>query len=238
MQCHDLGTMTLNLFWIRFVAYGLLGASFPSPCWGQEQKSPTATPSPTSQRIGLIDQVAALQREVETLKQKIASLETAGPPSSPGLALPVGSIVSYWGSLDELPKGYELCDGELVTTPDSPINGKRKPNLVDSFLKGALKGVSDVRANPETGGSNSKDITHSHPAGNLRALVGATGYFIKIQERGGLFTATREISANGFSPPGGYADYGTAIEGETAPAKITIDGRPNFVSIFYIIKVK
>jgi hypothetical protein len=89
-----------------------------------------------------------------------------GPPG-PGLALPIGSIVSFWGDLGELPKAYELCDGELVTTPDSPLNGKRKPNLVDRFLKGAAPGVKDVREKPETGGVDSVTITHSHPAGHL-----------------------------------------------------------------------
>jgi hypothetical protein len=141
--------MTLNFFWIRFVAFGLLGASLSSPCWSQEQKSPTATASPTSQHIGLVDQVATLQREVETLKQQIASLETAKPPSSFGLALPIGSVVSYWGSLDNLPSGYELCNGELITTPDSPINGERKPDLRDSFIKGATTSIHDVRAEKE-----------------------------------------------------------------------------------------
>jgi hypothetical protein len=52
----------------------------------------------------------------------------AGPEGcpGPGLALPKGSVASYWGSLDELPKGYELCDGELVTTPDSPSQWHEK----------------------------------------------------------------------------------------------------------------
>jgi hypothetical protein len=31
---------------------------------------------------------------------------------------------------------------------------------------------------------------------------------------------------------------GTAVEGETAPVTQTIDVRPKFVSLFYIIKVK
>jgi hypothetical protein len=79
--------MTLNFFWIRFVALGLLVASLSSPCWSQEQKSPTAIESPTSQHIGLIDQVAASQSEIATLKQKMSTLEKSNESLREDLAV-------------------------------------------------------------------------------------------------------------------------------------------------------
>src|ERR1700736_3972328 len=121
--------------------------------------------------VAIIGAIATvLTAWISARKEGPGAMGQEGPPG-PGLALPIGSIVGFWGSLDELPKGYELCDGELVTTPDSPLNGSRKPNFVDRFLKGAVPGVKDVREKPETGGADSVTLTHSHPAGTLYALI-------------------------------------------------------------------
>ena len=129
--------MTLNLLWIRFVAFGLLVASFSSPCWGQEQKSPTATASPTSQHIGLIDQVAALQREVETLKQKIASLELTDE-----ITVPLGTMLPFFAAT--LPKGdrWIWADGKSQWPNEAwvPKNLQGKP--VPDLTKGLLVGGS------------------------------------------------------------------------------------------------
>ena len=68
----NLATMTLNFF-CRYLAFTVLTASFSLPCLGQDP--PRQTPSPTSQQLGLIAEVANLRNEVEDLKRKIATLE-------------------------------------------------------------------------------------------------------------------------------------------------------------------
>jgi hypothetical protein len=70
--------MTLNFSWIRCVGFCIFGASFSFPCWSQEQQSPTAVASPTSEKIGLIDQVATLRREVDELKQRLSTVYQYG----------------------------------------------------------------------------------------------------------------------------------------------------------------
>jgi hypothetical protein len=49
---------------------------------------------------------------------------------------PPGSVIMWWGTLDAKPDGWELCDGEMPTTPNAVYTG-RKPDLRDAFLKGA-----------------------------------------------------------------------------------------------------
>ena len=69
-----------------------------------------------------------------------------GPPGSSGSPVPVGGIICFWGASANTPKGFEVCDGELVTTATSPILGKRKPDLRGRFVRGASGSVPDIAA--------------------------------------------------------------------------------------------
>ena len=122
---------------------------------------------------------------------------------------------------------------------------------IGRFIKGAMAGVKDVREKPEMGGSDSITITHSHSAGGLFALitqkaVSGPNFNIPLVARGS-FTPTNggwglnrsmwsAIKSGAWS---GKEDAnpvpGTAVEGETAPVTQTIDLRPKFVSLLYII---
>lgn len=159
----------------------------------------------------------------------------------PSRDIPVGTVISFWGRKNDIPKGFEVCDGELVTTPDSPLNKTRKPNLQDSFIKGALAEVVDVATNPEIGTTHTKDISHSHGAGELRALIGMHGRpagFISMVPRGGRFGTEFEFAAPGAQRSGSAPEFGVAVDGNTEHKTLSVDVRPKFVSLFYIIKVK
>jgi hypothetical protein len=69
----------------------------------------------------------------------------ANPPGpTAGSLVPVGSVIAYWGPTTPLPSGYEVCDGNPVTTAGSPLLGKRKPNLGERFIRGAKGQVADT----------------------------------------------------------------------------------------------
>ena len=100
----------------------------------------------------------------------------------PGPALPVGSVIPFWGSSSAVPTGYELCDGELVVTPGSPIHNTRKPKLFGRFIRGASGPVASTE-DLRSGGATEATLTPDHlpftyglddveAAKNRRRLVG------------------------------------------------------------------
>lgn len=173
----------------------------------------------------------------------IAVSITASLPRDPG-GVPLGAVIPFWGALTDIPPGFELCDGAPVTTLGSPLYSKPKPDLRDTFIKGAAADTASVRENPEKGGENFKDLNHTHGAGDLRALIGTPGnsYFLIFQTRGGRFDGNRQVGGGTTSTPGDVPHYGVAVDGSTATSTgdtlKRVDMRPKFHALYYIIRVK
>lgn len=66
-------------------------------------------------------------------------------------SVPIGGIILWYGSVASIPSGWHLCDGNAGT-----------PNLENKFVIGA-GGSYNVNA---TGGSTTKDVSHTHTQGN------------------------------------------------------------------------
>lgn len=100
--------------------------------------------------------------------------------------LPIGSVIAFWGKSTDIPANYELCDGEEVTTSDSPVLKQHKPDLRDSFVKGSIKDTKDVTVNPETGGHDFQNLSHRHASGTLYTKIGSytygnpTGFLLRV----------------------------------------------------------
>jgi Collagen triple helix repeat (20 copies) len=64
----------------------------------------------------------------------------AGPQGPAGSAsgVPVGTVIDWWRPDDsfQVPTGFQICDGSVVSNPDSPLNGKTLPNLLNKFIRG------------------------------------------------------------------------------------------------------
>ena len=95
----------------------------------------------------------------ESAKITIAKLTQEQIRQDIARTLPVGSVIPYWGTA--IPVGFELCDGELVTTNDSPLKGNRKPNLLSRFVRGAARAVSTT-SELMTGGAEQTLLTPEH----------------------------------------------------------------------------
>jgi len=51
--------------------------------------------------------------------------------------LPIGTILPFIGSLNDLPNNWQPCDGRLINNAKSPFNDKKLPELMDNrFLMG------------------------------------------------------------------------------------------------------
>jgi hypothetical protein len=64
----------------------------------------------------------------------------AGPQGPPGSAsgVPVGTVIDWWrpDASFQVPAGFQICDGSVVSDPDSPLSGKTLPNLLNKFIRG------------------------------------------------------------------------------------------------------
>jgi hypothetical protein len=71
--------------------------------------------------------------------------------------VPIGAVLDWWvpqGSNLPLPSNFVICDGRMISDPQSPFNGKNAPNLVKRFTYG----VNAVSAIGSTGGNETANV--------------------------------------------------------------------------------
>jgi len=73
-----------------------------------------------------------------------------GTEITPSSLVPIGGIIIWSGAIIDIPSGYQICDG---------TNGT--PDLRDRFVIGA----GNSYAVDDTGGSTTKDVSHTHGDG-------------------------------------------------------------------------
>jgi hypothetical protein len=53
-------------------------------------------------------------------------------------SVPVGAVIAWYPPGEpNLPRGFALCDGNIVDDDASPFNGRRTPDLCERFILGA-----------------------------------------------------------------------------------------------------
>lgn len=175
-------------------------------------------------------------------------------------ALP-GEVRMWWGDKEHPPDGWEICDGNEVSTPGAQLTGK-KPNLVDRFPKGA-PGDRHGRADLLAKGSNNMPA-HYHGPGTLAAgggghehAGGDHSHAIPMRDRcegGGNFGANAGLDSRGAADivlGGGGHTHSAGPHGHDFTGKVgkteTVDGdgadtsganQPAYCEIFFIIRVK
>jgi hypothetical protein len=169
-------------------------------------------------------------------------------PGALSSGVPVGTVISWWrASADApLPSGeWAIADGSTVTDTDSPLNGKTLPNLTNRFVMGVA--AADIGV---AGGANSLDLSHSHilPA-HTHTVVGETGEVAGFWD-GGYYTAAGDGRRFADLVYGGdnkawYYRHNHSLNltssswsGNTNSVALTIDNRPAYVGLIYIIKIK
>jgi len=87
--------------------------------------------------------------------------------------VPIGGIVEWYRPTPDtdVPDGWAVCDGSVVSDPDSPLDGQPTPDLVGRFVRGlgtsALQdptsyGGGTATSLPDAGGVEQHDLGHRH----------------------------------------------------------------------------
>jgi hypothetical protein len=66
----------------------------------------------------------------------------------------------WWGSVEKIPNGWEICNGEMPKDPMATLRYK-KPDLRGKFIQGAEEGISDVTM-VDPGGKSMQMLSESN----------------------------------------------------------------------------
>jgi len=135
-----------------------------------------------------------------------------------GGGLPVGAIVLWYGSLASIPSGYTLCDGSSGT-----------PDLTDKFVVGA----GDAYAPAATGGEDSRDMAHTHGTNFSTDTEPDHGHGLSWSNTLAQ-SGTGATTATGLYDDGGHNH---TIYAPTQSAQSTVDNRPQYYALAYIMRV-
>jgi hypothetical protein len=99
--------------------------------------------------------------------------------------VPIGAILDWWGptgSQVQLPANFVVCDGSVISDPQSPFNGQNAPNLVQKFILG----VTSPSSIGQTGGSTTTDLSVSVPLPALTGGIPSSAPPSSINQNAGL----------------------------------------------------
>ncbi|GAB5404325.1 MAG: hypothetical protein Aurels2KO_25560 [Aureliella sp.] len=132
--------------------------------------------------------------------------------------LPVGTIIPYHPYTNiELPTGWVLCAGQIITDADSPFNGQKVPDLTDERF---LMGTTETDSFAHYGGTNQIPVDGTHNHGGATGSGGNP----KGADNDDDFDAAYARHSHPISPDGAHNHGG--------------DNRPQFFGLVYLIKVK
>ena len=160
------------------------------------------------------------------------------------IALPIGAVLPFWGDPATLDTSWVLCDGRLISDATSPLNGKRAPNLIETFMRGA-NGQAQLGA---TGGRDSVPA-HSHwfsstgsvwlpnESGNGNGPFGSFSPTTAAGWDNSKYSLGRQSgSANPYNTHG-HMGGSVGISGNTLAAG-DFDNRPRYLAMHFIMRVK
>jgi hypothetical protein len=160
------------------------------------------------------------------------------------IALPIGAVLPFWGDPATLDTSWVLCDGRLISDATSPLNGKRAPNLIETFMRGA-NGQAQLGA---TGGRDSVPA-HSHwfsstgsvwlpnESGNGNGPFGSFSPTTAAGWDNSKYSLGRQSgSANPYNTHG-HMGGSVGISGNTLSAG-DFDNRPRYLAMHFIMRVK
>jgi hypothetical protein len=98
-------------------------------------------------------------------RQRLASVPYALRTREAANGLPIGSVVPWWRptAATPVPEGFAVCDGSMVSDPDSPLDGTVLPDLRERVILGVpLDRSGETAGTPGTVWSTDAAGAHAH----------------------------------------------------------------------------
>jgi hypothetical protein len=208
---------------VTIIVVGSRGTGQTPPNDPDKSKSNPAQLKAPTEELGLVVRMHNLEREVATLTRT---------------APPVGSILPFVGDPATLPPEWQVCNGEPLKDPTSPLMktlaGGKVPDLSDRFVRGT-KNKDQLQ---KTGGSDSYVAAHSHAA-VLETVYAWRRDNFDLRKPG---NDPRELNAyvtnhSVFGHNNGDAARPKAV-GKTAEETLNVPTVPQYYQTYYIIRIK
>ena len=163
----------------------------------------------------------------------VASASVNGDVSSAGTiratsftgygTIPVGGIIMWSGSVDDIPDGWALCNGDTV-------NGKATPDLRGKFIVGYNPGDGDYSSVGNTGGEETHTLTSSEMPKHAHTVSAQTAGYVASHNSG-----SEVLTYSGYKEQRGEKDVGNSgIAGEGSPH----ENRPPYYTLCFLMRVK
>jgi microcystin-dependent protein len=222
------------------------------------------------QTVGQQKTIADLQREIEELKAAFENFKKTNTALAESLSdtsstlLPVGSIVSFAGPVDNVPDNWKLCDGKVVSSADYPLlwtrigttwggSGQQSfklPDLQGRFLRGVDGGShrdpdADQRDPNGKGeknavGSTQEDAlqTHKHSdLGHSHSIDAISGF--GYHDKFACGDKCGALTGGGTVSIGtGHADISDPTASGNSIVRVSAETRVKNAYVFWIIRVK
>ena len=134
---------------------------------------------------------------------------------------PVGGIIMWSGSPNQIPDGWALCNGQTS-------NGKKTPDLSGKFVVGYSASDSDYNSVGNTGGEKSVALTAAQmPSHSHSATVKVSG-----------LAAASNGDKDFFAPSWKSQNASDTITTSTAGSGQSHENRPPYFAICFIMRVK
>ena len=175
---------------------------------------------------------------------KIADMQSISLTNDSHSMYPVGSIIDWW-VIDRdnpvYPSFFALCNGDIISNPNSIYYGFNSPSLSDKFIRGVP--LSRIG---EYSGSNTNDLSHTHSFDNHThsanhggdtAVKGGGNNPCWTTDIGTLFSIAPD--GHNHTVTAGATDPGTGGSSSTTSSSGSgsLNNRPSYYTLVKLVKI-
>lgn len=194
------------------------------------------TDYPDNDKIKQKDVTINVYSNTETLPR--ASLKFTRYSVSNGTSVPQGTILPWYGKLDEIPNGFYLCDGKNGT-----------PDLRNRFIVGAgdaykltdIGGENEVTLEAPQVGSHYHYWGYEHPGNNSGSFIRQNGNTVlkasMLPVGAGYEGWNGSHYSDGFRSMTSYTSNTITSLAVATEAQKPHENRPPYYALYYIMKV-
>lgn len=194
------------------------------------------TDYPDNDKIKQKDVTINVYSNSETLPR--ASLKFTRYSVSNGTSVPQGTILPWYGKLDEIPDGFYLCDGKNGT-PD--LRNRFIVGAGDAYKLADIGGENEVTLEAPQIGSHYHYWGYEHPGNNSGSFIRQNGNTVlnasMLPVGAGYESWNGSHYSDGFRSMTSYTSNTITSLAVATEAQKPHENRPPYYALFYIMKV-